>query len=478
MLKKIVTTVGLVSVFGASTAMSADINISAATFTPLKVSNETLSTTNVTAGTGANLGTTFSDVVGDDTNLDLDVVMTTGFAGGTTGTADYFIKVELTNGAYALGAETMEVTNVGNSSRNTVSANEVIATSVLFSGGTVGSSSAIYTFDISETLSATATILASLNQIATNGNPTVKMSIFETLTEANKADGVAVSTASKQILALTPGNKATVTAANLTAEVSTSFNKYVNTTTTQKLLGNLGKISHTVNAGHRDAQTGGVTTIGMLYAPATTVATITGDLSNGTWWMSVAGCANFAAIPAGDKLKLNAAKTSGTATGTIFNAKGTLCNLVGGTTAIPANAYTIGVNYVTGVTDTAGAADTTGVAIGSILRNGTSQNINYLTTFASYNQRVYITNRGTADATYAFTFQAEDGTTATAGTAATGTSKGGTVLALKAADIVTLTGKTRVAASLSIVGTPANFSIATQQVNLSNGATDTVIYRE
>ena len=116
-------------------------------------------------------------------------------------------------------------------------------------------------------------------------------------------------------------------------------------------------------------------------------------------------------------------------------------------------------------------------SLGSVIRNGTTDNINYLTTFSSYNQRVYITNRALVDATYAFTFQTEDGVTATAGTAATGTSKAGTVLALKASDIVTLTGKTRTAATLSIVGAAAVFDISTQQVNLSNGATDTIVYR-
>jgi len=458
--------------------MATDIDLSAATFTPIKVSNETLGKANFTSGTGANATVTFFDVVGTDADLDMDVVMTTGFVGAKTDNDDYFIKVELTNAAYAIGAEAMVVTNNGGCPVGRCKANETIATSVLFSGGTVGSSSAIYTFDISETLSTTATVLTSFNQLATNGNPTIKVSIFETLTEANKAAGTPVSTASKQIIGFSAGNKRTVTPGNQTAEVSTAFKKYKDTSSTQKLLGSLGKISHAIQTGHKDAQAGGIAVIGNYYTASTTVATINGDLSNGTWWMALPGCANFAAIPAGDKLKLNAAKTAGTATGTIFNAKSTLCNLIGGTVAIPAAAYTIDVNYTPGISLTAGAADVTGISIGSIIRNGTSQNINYLTTFASYNQRVYITNRGSADATYAFTFQNEDGTTATAGTAATGTSKAGTVLALKAADIVTLTGKTRTAASLAIVGTPGNFSIATQQVNLSNGATDTVVYKE
>jgi len=458
--------------------MATDRNLSAATLTPLKVSSETLGTADKTAGTGVNLGTTFFDITnGGNTALDIDFGMKTGFAGATTGTADYFIKVELTNAAYATAAEAMSITNPGGG--GAYSSLEVVATSTLFSGGTVGSSSAIYQFDISDNLSATATLSTTLTDLATNGNPTIKMSIFETLTEANKAAGAAVSTASKAIVAFSAGTKRKVTAANETAEVSTGFKKLTTATAgVTNLLGLLGNVTHNVNASHFNAQTGAATVKANLYAPATTVATITGDLSNGTWWMSATGCTNSAAIPAANKLTLNAAKTSGTTTGTIFDTTEHLCNVTGGVVVIPSSAYTIGINYTPGISSTPGSVDVTGLSIGAITRNGTSQNINYLTTFASYNQRVFITNRGTTDATYAFTFQSEAGVTATAGTAATGTSKAGSVLALKASDIVTLTGKTRTAASLTIVGTPSLFSIATQQVNLSNGATDTVIYKE
>jgi hypothetical protein len=201
-------------------------------------------------------------------------------------------------------------------------------------------------------------------------------------------------------------------------------------------------------------------------------------MSNGDWWVSgTAACADVT-VPTADKLTLNAAKTSGTVTlARLTPAASILCNRTDGVAVIPKSSYTIGIDFAPGNTLSAGAADYTGVLVGTVGRNGTTQEINYLTTFASYNQRVYITNRGTTDATYAFTFQSEAGVTATAGTAATGTSKAGSVLALKAADIVTLTGKTRTGATLTIVGTPALFSVSTQQVNLSNGATDTVVYK-
>jgi hypothetical protein len=448
--------------------MAADVNLSAATFTPYKIANETLATNNTTTGAGANLGTTFFDIT-NSTNSDLDVVMTTGFVGAVTGTTDYYVRVDLTNAAYATAAQAMTVLPAGIGPGGG-------GTSTLFSGGTVGSSSAIYQFDITATTPATATLATAFTDLATNGNPTVKMSIFETLTEANKgAAGTPVVSASKQIAAISPGITSTVTAAAVNAEVSTDFKQIAGTPTTKTIT-----LGTTVNAttGFVDASQGTTATLTDLYTTTTSIATITGDMSNGDWWVSgTAACADVT-VPTADKLTLNAAKTSGTVTlARLTPAASILCNRTDGVAVIPKSSYTIGIDFAPGNTLSAGAADYTGVLVGTVGRNGTTQEINYLTTFASYNQRVYITNRGTTDATYAFTFQSEAGVTATAGTAATGTSKAGSVLALKAADIVTLTGKTRTGATLTIVGTPALFSVSTQQVNLSNGATDTVVYK-
>ena len=475
MLKKIVTTVGLVSVFGASAAFAVqNLTTTATALTPIKYATESLGTRNTTTGTGTNVGTTFFDVVGSGTAL--DVVATTGFTGTKTGVADYYVRVDLTNAAYSVGAGTMTIRNRGNTPFN----EGIDATSILFSGGLVGSSSAIYKMDISNPMTVTATIVNKFTQIGTNGNPTVKMSIFETLTEANKGDtGANISTSSKETIKVQAGGKATTVAAVETAAVSTGFLKYVKVaaTGTTNLLAELGATTFSTTTNTLDALDGSAIAAADLYTASTSAVTVTGDLSLGTWYFDAAGCAGAAAPPTTKKLKLNAAKTSGTSTVTILTSNSTLCNVVDGKTAIPVSSYALGINY-TPFTGTAGATDFTGVSLGSVARNGTSDNINYLTTFSSYNQRVYITNRALVDSTYAFTFQTEDGVTATAGTAATGTSKAGTVLALKAADIVTLTGKTRTAATLAIVGTPSLFSVSTQQVNLANGATDTIVYRQ
>jgi len=462
MFKKIVTTVGLVSVFGASTAMGA-LNLSSATaVTPIDYASETLGVGDVQAGAGPNVGTTFFNI--NDAGTNIDVSMTTGFVGAVTGSNDYYVKVELTNAVYGQSAEAMTVASSPTNS----------AASTLFSGGALGTSSAIYQFDISAAITATATLSTSFTKLGTNGNPSVKMSIFETLTEANKADGTAVSTASQQIVKFVAGNITTVTAPVETSQVSADFKKYVNGSSTN-LLGEFGSITLSEPTSTFAADNAAIAAAKM-YTAATSVVTYTGDFSNGTWYIDLTTCPNKAAIPTLDKLKLNAAKTSGTIALSRVISRTFLCHNADGVAAIKAGSISFGINY-TPPANINGPADTTGVVVGTIIENGTTQNINYLTTFSDYNQRVYITNRGTTDATYAFSFQSEAGVTATAGTAATGTSKAGAVLALKAKDIVTLTGKTRTAATLTIVGTPGNFGISTQQVNLSNGATDTVVYR-
>jgi hypothetical protein len=470
MLKKIVTTVGLVSVFGAS-ATQAIQNLSSATAViPTYYATETIGPLDVTAGSGANTGTTFFDI--DDAGNLLDVSLVTGFVGAPTLGDDYYIKVELTNAAFNITSGAIAVQENGAGGLD-------IGSAALFSGGAAGSSQAIYEFDISGAMQATTTVTLDIASLGTNGDPIVKMSIFETLTEANKATGgTPVSTGSQTIASFRDGNKVTIAAAPETAEVSQGFLKYLNGTgPTVGLVGELGATTFGFVASTVAADDGGQVATTDLYTGTTSIATITGDLSNGTWYYDAAGCGAALAPPTAQKLTLNAAKTSGTATVATITSKSTLCNVVGGVVAIPASSYLLSIAYTAGTAGVGASADV-GVSVGSVTRNGTDQNINYLTTFKDYNQRVYITNRGTTDATYAFTFQSEDGTTATAGTAATGTSKAASVLALKAADIVTLTGKTRTAASLAIVGTPSLFSISTQQVNLSNGATDTVIYKE
>ena len=137
------------------------------------------------------------------------------------------------------------------------------------------------------------------------------------------------------------------------------------------------------------------------------------------------------------------------------------------------------------------------VDAGEIIRDGTSVRIGYLTTATdfgatrtvwdnweggSYNQRLVIVNHGKIDAAYTLRdFVAEEGVrvVAAAGGAdvVTGMVEGESSVTLRVQDIVTVTGPSRrFAATLDVVATENNVSVATTQVTLPEGQTDTVRY--
>ena len=146
---------------------------------------------------------------------------------------------------------------------------------------------------------------------------------------------------------------------------------------------------------------------------------------------------------------------------------------VDGATTINPGAYSLATDY----TSLSGAdypvADEEG-DLGEITRNGTSIQVPYLTTYVDYNQRVVLVNRSAKAAPYSFAFTTEAGITATAGTKASGTIPAGETIVIKATDIVTLTGGSRTAATITVTAQEANVDAATTTVNLSDKATDTV----
>jgi hypothetical protein len=148
-----------------------------------------------------------------------------------------------------------------------------------------------------------------------------------------------------------------------------------------------------------------------------------------------------------------------------------VCATADTTTPIPAGSYTgaIDLDGQAGYTPTDGATGT-----GEITRNGTVYNINYMTTYSGYNQRIYLTNEGSEAVPYAITFTPEAGVTVTAGIDATGIIPAGETIVLKAVDVATISGGTRTAAKVTVNGQNTVIRGATQSVNLSDGTTDTV----
>lgn len=150
-----------------------------------------------------------------------------------------------------------------------------------------------------------------------------------------------------------------------------------------------------------------------------------------------------------------------------------LCIEVDGKRSIPETdgPYTVTTDY-TGIADAAFPPEGDTHNLSPIERDGTYFHIPYLTTHASYNQRVVIVNRSDVAVDYEFVdFQAEAGNTASAGSMAEGSIASGQMV-LPSTDIIT--GVTRGSATLTVVAPPSTISAAIQQVNKSTGGVDTV----
>ena len=154
---------------------------------------------------------------------------------------------------------------------------------------------------------------------------------------------------------------------------------------------------------------------------------------------------------------------------------------------IPATEFT-GTVMITPAGEAVRASDAyvgaTGV-IGKIIRNGASVEIPYLTTSEKHNQRLIVVNRGTrAAAITDITFTSEDGTEVELmGPVQAAMDAGLLEVPAKSSwvarmdETISITGDSRrVAASLAFAAQKEDVSVATTQVNVSDGSTDTVVY--
>ena len=143
-------------------------------------------------------------------------------------------------------------------------------------------------------------------------------------------------------------------------------------------------------------------------------------------------------------------------------------------TPIPATTYNGTITSGTGAT----ARDLASNVIGQIRRNGTTVKLTYLTVSSKYNQRLIIVNDGVNDANYDIgPFVTEDGTTAQPKAKASGMVSAGEQMVLRMEDVVEFEGpQARASATLSMNADVDDVQVATTQVNLEDGSTDTVIY--
>jgi len=445
-MRKNLITLGLVSAFGASTAMAVDLTN--AKDTPDVFALDSVVATDLTADDAISIDTTILDAA------------TVGV--GVAENNQVFVRIDLGNGVFdgTVSSTTTDFT-ISNGTGTAVAQGGLDTDGFVIFDVTGGAGGIDQTATLS--LSAAVAHLAA-------GPATVTVGAYETLSDAINQNN-ALATSSGTYATTGSGMSDTGTPTNATAEVSTLFTRFDNLGLTAEI----GQVTYdtTVATTGILEPDGTAHTVGDSLTAATSDIVITGDFSFGAWEINdTAGCggATSIALTVAD----DEASASATDISNIEGAAGYLCVTVDGTEVINQGTYTYALEYDTVATAVFPAADGTGT-VGSIAHNGTTVQVPYMTTFASYNQRFVMVNRGTTDADYTFTFTTEDGTTATAGTAATGTIPAGETLVVKATDIVTLTGNTRTAGTVVIVAPDANISVAAQQVNVADSGTDTVV---
>ncbi|HIG43386.1 MAG TPA: hypothetical protein EYQ14_23040 [Gammaproteobacteria bacterium] len=475
MLKKLLIPMGLVSALGASTAMAAiDLDeLVAASVGTRVIATDSISAVNKTTGTGANVGSTYYRVENVTNQLDAEVVAGVGFSVGD----QYWVRFDLTGAAFST------VIAAG----NLIVGATADPMDAIAQGGQVGTSSVIFTTTATNAVDQSDVFTfatANYGWDATSA-ATITSGIYEALSDATNQTNVIV-TANATMLVGAQGSVVVSTPVNsITAQVQTLFTTFDLNGNAASYSADLGEILATTASatnGARDHLTLVVHALAdsVTAGAATSLTTISGDFSFGSWSVSDDDCVTATVPITVAALTLNAAMDTATVPAANF-ATGTgasLCvtlDATAGEVAPVASAYTASLALT--------SADATFIAplaaqsgsFGGIAHNGTTVELPYLTTFEDYNQRLVIVNRGSTDAGYTTTFTSEADATATAGTAASGTVAAGTTMSIKVSDMVTMTGKTRTAGTLVIVAPDASVSVATNQVNLSDGSTDTVV---
>ena len=269
---------------------------------------------------------------------------------------------------------------------------------------------------------------------------------------------------------------------DLVATVEERFKSFGPITDTMGTTGTLGSFMVGANMELRAAGNGATVADTDIYTDMESSVTISGDFSFVSMaWLDAAMTCDTPA----DMRKMEGDERSGTEldvqTPTQVNATPHLCIAVhtgDDAVAIPATApYMVTTEYAA-ATPMAGWPPNPGEhALGRITRDGTTVHIPYLTTWADYNQRIVVSNRGANPADYEITFRPEEGVTTTPNDMyATGTLDGGSTIVLRAADVVTLEGRTRTAATFVAEAQSSQIDVATVIINMMTGSTDTVNY--
>ena len=191
-----------------------------------------------------------------------------------------------------------------------------------------------------------------------------------------------------------------------------------------------------------------------------------------------------------DKLKVVGLVDLGGGGAAMMTGSRYLCIAVDGETSIPNTDYYTAETMFEGIEDAKMPPMDGMVMLGKIKRDGITVQLPYLTTSDKYNQRLVIVNRNTNDVAYTIEFSPEAGRMVTpmaaaddevAGTNPDGMNEdppNGVTTMIKVSDIVDIDGMPqRTAGTLMLESVPGMVDVATTQVNIATGGTDTVVYQ-
>ena len=159
--------------------------------------------------------------------------------------------------------------------------------------------------------------------------------------------------------------------------------------------------------------------------------------------------------------------------------KGFVINVDKNETPIPEGSYSATTSAKPANANGAAIADKSGQDIGSIVRNGTTVHLAYLTTYEGHNQRLVIVNRGPLMVDYEVqNIVTEMGTTAMVGHMASGEIMPKSSVVIQVRELVSFDdgGTTRASATLTLTAKPSDISVSTTLVNTMDRSTDTVNY--
>ena len=353
----------------------------------------------------------------------------------------------------------------------------------LASGGKKGDSTALFRYSGTENISLDASITLDVGDSGSNAvlgvtsahKGSVTVEVINVTLENTLGSGKARKKHTRDVLVGVSAVKATVMPNDLEAKVASGF-KGFNDTGSLKT-GSLGSIHVALAAGPpKNAATGADAALTDVYSAAT--VKIKGELSFLSAMRAVALDTNGACPTTGGTALTTVAddKQSVTTPVASFSGDATnhFCITVKDDTEIPAGPYMVDIDY-TPVTSSrlSPIADVADAPLGNIKRDGTTIHIPFVTTHQKYTHRFMIVNNG-APTTYAFTFTPESGTTAEAGTMASGDLPKG-MTPLKAADIVSLTGGNRTAATFTAVARSSTIEMSSVLVTKDTGATDLTV---